>query len=216
LLGITGVGSQLNLADNDMIIDYTGGSPLGAGATYSGISKLLRDGRNGGGWNGTGIVTSMTAAQAPSTLTTLGVAEASAVVGPAGGTWNGQSVDNTALLIKYTHLGDANLSGNIDADDYFQLDSGYSRGSKGYFNGDFDYSQGVDGDDYFGIDSNYSNGQVALITVPASTLEESEPVVMEIEAPSVATSGVSGAEIPTFDDAKESDEKSLLEELAVM
>lgn len=161
---------KLDLVDNDVIVDYSGTSPLGNGTTFTGVSKLLRDGRNGGAWNGNGIVTSMTAAKSPTLLTTLGVAEAKDVVGPSGGTWNGVSLDNTALILKYTYAGDATLNGRIDGDDFFAIDAGFSAGNKGYYAGDFDYSQGVDADDYFAIDRNYNKGQLAL-ALPAGGSE---------------------------------------------
>ena len=34
--------------------------------------------------------------------------------------FGGQTVSPTDVLIMYTYNGDANLSGNVDADDYFQ------------------------------------------------------------------------------------------------
>ena len=66
------------------------------------------------------------------------------------------------MLVKYTWVGDANLSGVVDGDDYFLLDSEASRGASpsapptplfGAYNGDFDLNGRVDGDDYFLIDS---------------------------------------------------------------
>jgi hypothetical protein len=59
----------------------------------------------------------------------------------------------------YTYGGDANLSGKINADDYFQIDSYYGKtgGSNlGWLNGDFTYDGKINGDDYFVIDSNFA------------------------------------------------------------
>ena len=60
----------------------------------------------------------------------------------------------------YTFAGDANLSGHIDADDYFQIDSHYNKNGTNsaisYINGDFNYDGVINGDDYFLIDSNYA------------------------------------------------------------
>jgi hypothetical protein len=157
-----GVAGRLDLTDNDLILDYTGASPLGAGSTYTGVTKLIRDGRNGGSWDGNGVITSMTAAKTPSFLTTLGVAEAKDIVGLSGGTWSGQSVDASAVLIKYSYAGDADLSGTIDGDDFFAIDAGYSADAMGFGNGDFNYSGGVDADDYFLIDYNYNKTGIVM------------------------------------------------------
>jgi hypothetical protein len=67
----------------------------------------------------------------------------------------GQSVLATDVLVKYTWDGDANLDGVVNADDYFQIDSGYITQSKGWYNGDFNYDDVINADDYFLIDSAY-------------------------------------------------------------
>ena len=155
-----GGGRQLNLNDNDMIIDYTGTSTIGSwnGSAYTGLTGMIQQGRNGGSWTGTGIVTGMTAAKDPSTLTNLGIAEASQVLGLSGTQttlWDGQTVDATTVLIKYTYNGDANLDGIVSGDDYFQVDSAFPAHLRSWANGDFTYDGVINGDDYFFIDSDY-------------------------------------------------------------
>jgi hypothetical protein len=64
----------------------------------------------------------------------------------------------------WTYNGDANLSGNVDADDYFAIDSHYNRGTnipandavKSWHNGDFNYDGEIDGDDFALIDMGFS------------------------------------------------------------
>ena len=85
--GVTTYNAAVDLTNNDMVIDYAPGqSPLGTwnGSDYTGILGAIRSGRNGGAWNGAGIITSQTAAASTSHLTTLGVAEASSVLGLTG------------------------------------------------------------------------------------------------------------------------------------
>lgn len=171
-LNITGSG-KLDLVNRNLVIDYTGPSPLGQldNSTYTGLLGLLASGRNGGDWNGNGIMT--TAATAG--LKTIAIAEASKALGLSSGqtaVWNGQTVDATSVLIGYTFAGDANLSGRIDADDYFQIDSHFGKPSSDmqYLNGDFDYNGTVDGDDYFIIDSNYATGMPGAPAQAASPL----------------------------------------------
>ena len=129
-VSITGTG-KLNLVNNDLAIDYSAASPIGgwSGTVYSGITNLLVSGRNGGTWTGNGIVTSMTAASAANPITTLGVAESSLALNISGGqtaVFDGQTIDATTVLVKYTYGGDANLNGSITGDDYFLIDAGYS------------------------------------------------------------------------------------------
>jgi hypothetical protein len=148
--------AKLNLGDNDLIVDYTGNpSPIGAwtGATYTGITGLIRSGRNGGGWNGDGIVTT----SANGSLTTLGVVEASQALGLAGtqtAMWSSQSVDADSVLVMYTYGGDANLDGQINIDDYGHIDTSVGIGLKGWFNGDFNFDGVINIDDYGIIDVN--------------------------------------------------------------
>ena len=68
--------------------------------------------------------------------------------------WNGQTVDATCVLIKFTYAGDANLSGNIDADDYALIDFNHPSTAHGYYNGDFNYDGEINADDYALIDFN--------------------------------------------------------------
>lgn len=145
--GSLSVGGQLDLADNPLILDYDGASPIDA------VNSLIQAGRNGGMWNGSGIVTGAAPANR-----TLGVAEAARVLNLAGGQtalWHGQIVDASTVLVLYTLPGDADLNLRIDIDDYFVIDQGYGRQLTGYFNGDFNYSGAIDADDYFLIDQAY-------------------------------------------------------------
>ena len=98
--------SRFDLFDNDLAIDYACATVLGSfdGSSYTGITGLIALG--GGGV--TGIISST----ADGSQTLLGVAEAGDVLGISGSDtalWNGQTVDATTVLVKYTYAGDANL-----------------------------------------------------------------------------------------------------------
>ena len=166
-LALTG---KLNLNDGALAVDYSSASPIGTwnGSAYTGITNLITKGRNGGNWNGaSGIVTSMSAASIANPLTTIGIAEASGALGLSGGQtalWDGVTVDATAVLVRYSFIGDANLSGTIDGDDYFAIDSGYASHANGYSSGDFNYDGRIDADDYFIIDSNYGKAAAAPLS----------------------------------------------------
>jgi hypothetical protein len=127
------------------------------GSNYTSVSGMIESGRNGGMWDGNGIVTSMTDATSGSGYTGIGIARASEVkgIGPLDtDIWGGQTVTGTDALFMYTYGGDANLSGFVDIDDYGQIDFNAAIGGilDGWFNGDFDYSGAVDIDDYGIID----------------------------------------------------------------
>src|SRR6185437_775432 len=154
-LALNGDGT-LDVRDHALAIDYDGATPMSV------LAAAIENGRDGGAWDGAGIVTSMSAAKTPGALTALGIAEANDVVNFGGGQtaiWDGQTVDTTAVLIRYTYAGDANLDGVINGDDYFDIDAGYASQATGYLNGDFNYDGRVDADDYFLIDANYGHAQ---------------------------------------------------------
>jgi autotransporter-associated beta strand protein len=116
----------------------------------SGIA-LLASGYNGGTWDGPGVMSSDAVADV------TGLAAASAAdLGIT--TFAGLDVSPSDLCIVLTYAGDANLSGSVDADDYWQIDANYNKPSSTarYFTGDFDYNGVIDGDDYHLIDSGFA------------------------------------------------------------
>ncbi len=149
--------ARLDLVDNKLILQ-SGGTGVGAwnGSNYTGATGLLKSGHTpAGNWSGSGLVTSMTAATT-STARTLAIATASQT---GISTFGGVSVSGNDALVMYTFSGDANLSGSVDADDYFRIDSNYGKTSntiKSFFNGDFNYDGLINGDDYALIDAGFS------------------------------------------------------------
>ena len=149
-------GTQFDLADNDLIVDYDVASPAGTwngSNSYTGLTGLIAAGRQQLGWNGNGIVSS--AARVNSSVTTLGVAEASDALQLGlgqSGVFSGETVDSTAILIKYTYLGDLNLDGRDNIDDYGIIDGAIGRGFTGYYHGDVNYDGKIDIDDMATLD----------------------------------------------------------------
>ena len=141
-------GASLDLFDNDLVVDFSSVSPVGiwTGSQYDGVTGYIQSGR----------LNSSTAA-AP--LTTLGVAEARESLGITGsqtGTFSGEIVDSTAVLVKFTWGGDANLDGKINIDDYGRIDGNVAQSGIvfGWFSGDFNYDGKINIDDYGIIDGN--------------------------------------------------------------
>jgi hypothetical protein len=143
-LEILGSG-VLDMTDEDMIIDYTGATPLAT------IRGYIASGYAGRAWNGIGINSSTAAADA-SHKTALGYGESVNVVGPGGGVFSGISVDNTAVLVKYTYYGDSDLDGDADGVDIGRWASNFTgelggTGTLRWGQGDWDYDGDVDGVD---------------------------------------------------------------------
>ena len=131
-----GVGAwegRLELAGGAVAVNYGSGqaSPLHT------IADQVRSGRNGGIWDGTGITSSW----GDATGVGVGYAESSFVLGPAGGVFGGEAVDGSALLLRATRYGDADLDGVVGADDLLTLRRhlGARGGDAVWQNGDFDY-----------------------------------------------------------------------------
>src|SRR5205823_6496341 len=114
--------ARLDLADNDLVLNYSAVSPVGTwtGTAYNGVSGMIQSGYNGGTWTGNGIRTS-----SANSITELGVAEAWQAFGISGtqtAAFSGETVDSTTVLVKYTYAGDASLDGKLNVDDYGHID----------------------------------------------------------------------------------------------
>ena len=121
-------GGQLDLSDNGLIVDY----PAGGATPIDAVRAYLLSGYNNGAWNGVGLVT----AGAP-VGHALGYAEASELASP--GSILGEPTDASAILVRYTLVGDANLSGGVDLADFSLLAANFNAGSSVWHRGDFNY-----------------------------------------------------------------------------
>lgn len=126
--GATPAG-RLDLGKNGAVFDYSTTSNAAA------IAALIDAGHNGNNWAGNGI-TSSNAAASP-TAHAVGYAQADQIGSPA--TFLGQSIDNTATLVRYTRAGDANLDGTTNISDFSLLAANFNLAGKGWVGGDFNY-----------------------------------------------------------------------------
>ncbi len=160
VLNTTAPGTgQLDLSDNHLI-DHATGIGTWNGTNYTGLTGMVASGRNGNAWNGSGVITSQSAAQG-SNYTSIGIAKGSDVfpnTATETGTWAGQTITGTDTLVMYTYGGDATLDGKINIDDYIKIDNGIANGLTGWANGDFNYDGKINIDDYTTvIDANIAN-----------------------------------------------------------
>jgi len=144
-LTISGSG-VLDVGDNELIVDYAVGSD-----PVSTIRSYLISGRNGGGWNGTGIISS--AAQTPTFGRYYALGYADGADGKISGLALGQ------IEIKYTLMGDANLDGMVNGTD-FDMTGNFGANVTGWDEGDFDYTGVFNGSDFSALGANYGQGSV--------------------------------------------------------
>jgi hypothetical protein len=150
-LSIVSGASRLDLADNDLIVDYSGAtSPMS-----SLYPRLVAARRIDGDWLGDGIGSSSVTEPGVTGLAIAEARDAFSLAPTDTAVFAGETVDATAVLIKYTYVGDVNLDGQIDAADYGIIDNFVQfPGANGYWNGDVNYDNVIDAADYGYIDNN--------------------------------------------------------------
>ena len=151
--------ATLDLTNNSIIIDYVSGfSPLDT------VRQEIKSAYNSGHWNGAGL-TSSSAAASTTHKTALGYAEASAAhLTP---TFNGITIDNSTVVIRYTFAGDANLDLKVDTTDFTQLALHFNQTSSTWFNGDFNYDGTVNALDFNILASNFGQNTLPSVALGA-------------------------------------------------
>jgi hypothetical protein len=147
-LSISGNGT-FDITNNHVIIDY-GSSP----DPIASIAAAIKSGYAGGNWNGAGIISSTVAANnavAGNLLYGVGYADSADAGNPAG-------LASGTIELKYTLLGDANLSGVVDGTDFGILAANFNKGVTGWDKGDFNYDNVVSGIDFGAIATNFNKG----------------------------------------------------------
>jgi autotransporter-associated beta strand protein/T5SS/PEP-CTERM-associated repeat protein len=117
-LSLASATAKLDLTDNNLIVDYADGGP----SPYAEIRDYIKVGRgtkdiNGAYlWDGLGITSS--AAQANYQLNAIGILDNGFLApGYKKTDLEGVPVDATAVMVKFTYYGDANLDGKVDRND---------------------------------------------------------------------------------------------------
>jgi hypothetical protein len=177
-------------------VDLTTGTlDLPAGSLTT-VTNQVKEGFNyvgGANWNGSGGITSSTAAADNSHLTALGVIQnnqSGTAIYSAANPFFGRTPLPGDILVAYTYFGDANLDGKVDGSDYSLIDNGYASNQTGFtgavlsgwYNGDFNYDGVIDGSDYALIDNAYNN-QTTLATSADEVLSTSQVAAAAVPEP---------------------------------
>ena len=138
-------------------------------------------------WNGTGGITSSSAASDSSHLSAIGVIQNNQSPGTVftpSHPFDANTPGSADVLLKYTYYGDANLDGKIDGSDYSLIDNASLQTSAptGWYNGDFNYDGVINGSDYTLIDNGF-NRQGANIS---ASIASSTDLLAGEAVPSIA------------------------------
>lgn len=132
---------QLDLTTSDLLLDYTGASPI------AGLIDAVRAGS---------IIFSDTNLDGLPAYLGISEAEDLGVTSFAG-----RPLDSSAVLLVHTYAGDANLDGQVNALDYERIDLAIGNtGVLGPARGDLNYDSIVDALDYEQVDLNIGNGVI--------------------------------------------------------
>jgi hypothetical protein len=189
--------ATLNLGDADMVVHTS--TAAARQQVLDLITARIRASR-ATLWSGPGIKSTLAA----SDPRMVGIGVIPNNVGAGGAalytSFADETVDANAVLVKTTYYGDHELDGDIDADDYAAIDSGYAQGLSGWYNGDSNLSGGrINADDYFMIDRSFA-GQGAPLTstvAPAVAPASGAVVEEEVVAAPVQETAPAQATVPT-------------------
>jgi hypothetical protein len=165
--------ATLDLNRGRLVVRTDGASAQAVLAELIDQVACARDGA-AGSWTGKGITSSAARADVAG-LTGIGVFLNSTRGGGAVAysEFGGVPVDANSILMRATWLGDANLDGIVDADDYFLIDRGFRTQEGGWYNGDFNYDGVVNALDYVLIDRSFLGQSPAVVPRAASVPEPS-------------------------------------------
>jgi hypothetical protein len=134
--------STLDLTDNDLVVDYAaaGNNPAAS------VEAMAAAGHNGGNWQGKRITSSTAAAPASAGNFAVAVADNATLTNKFGDGTGGKplfagfmAVDDTSVLVKYTHRVDLDLSGTLNANDAITFSTNFNGGAAHFSAGDLDY-----------------------------------------------------------------------------
>ncbi|MBC8107957.1 MAG: S-layer family protein [Anaerolineae bacterium] len=140
--------STFDLNDNDLILT-SGNLPT--------VESQIAFARHGAAWDRPGLTSTAAKNSVPKNKNLGAISGADFHIGQgAAALFDGFTIANSDIVIKFTYNGDTDLNGVVDFDDYSHTDGGFNNNRTGWFNGDFDYNGIVDFDDYSLIDGAFN------------------------------------------------------------
>ena len=208
-----GAGTQFDVTNNVLIVRATAGTK---DAIHTQLQSQILSAQNGldanlvTRWDGSGVASSYARAANVASgfdLTSLGAIRNSdidvttGVPGSAYVTFGGQPVGLHDVLVKYTYIGDGNLSGRVSFDDYVGMDNAFFNliPNLGWATGDVNFNSLINFDDYSRVDQAFFFQGAPLSQAPPSELsgggssqfdyEVAVPVAPQLPLDTVLTSG---------------------------
>ena len=182
----------------------------GDSSKLSVYAAWIKAGYRNGSWTGigttidkvpTGAINSSLAAQDP-TDDAVGYAPASAIFSTFPATFVGQSVTSTAMLVRYTEVGDANLDGKVNAQDFDALAANYGATGVNWYQGDFNYDGKVDVTDFNALAAHFNKSITAAPPLESSPLSDSVALPQaNVFSTSAVQSDSSGDDLLKSDDS---------------
>jgi hypothetical protein len=163
-------GAQLDLSNNSMVADYSGD-----------VGTLVDDTRQH-------LLAERLTSSSGTKTTGLGYGD-NALLGFT--VFAGQSVDDTALLIKFTYFGDSDLDGDVDVADLGNLATAWQTAGV-WTDGDFDYNGSIDVNDLGLLATNWQAGvttplgaqllvdALESLGLPAASIPEPSAMVLSV------------------------------------
>ncbi len=147
----------LDLTDSSLLIDYSGGpDPIAS------IAAWIKSGYANGSWNGIGI---MSSAAQNNPGYGIGYADSADPGNPA-------NLPSDTIEIMYTLLGDANLDGTVNSEDFTPFAHNLGQSGMAWDQGDFNYDGTVNAEDFTSFSHNI--GQSATLASHAGVLQSAD------------------------------------------
>jgi hypothetical protein len=131
-----------NLHDNPLLI-HNGDLPT--------VLAAIAAGYHGGDWQGPGITSSFVAAHTTNTTVACDLAQN---ISTTPFTWFGQTVNSGDVLVLPTLIGDVNMDGQVDSEDYFALTPNLGATGRTWGSGDLNGDGTVNSLDYYALTAN--------------------------------------------------------------
>jgi hypothetical protein len=180
--------ARLDIGDNPLIYDYAADDSLALSMVRTSIISAYQPG-GGPHWGGNGLTSSLLPG-GPGYA--LGYAEAADVLKLSTGqtgTFMSETVDSTAVLVRLTRIGDADLDGAVTFLDFQRLELGFGRPGVLWSNGDFDYDSQTGSGDFGAMYASIAAPSVVANAQAASVRKAIRPpAIVRRPPPSARTS----------------------------